>query len=180
MNIRSLACTQQDNSLLINNRSGIITVAPGDVLIASVKATGATLDSCVGLSNPTWGIIAKAGGPLGSSEVAVSSLDNRFDSSGCGSTAFTLGIEGTYSLICRWCCSWSPYSPNTCSIYNTDLLNTITVRVSSSTPPPGSASCDPTICSPTKNFCIAGNCVPKSYVLIGAVALVGYMILSKD
>lgn len=168
MNIKSLQCTQQDNSLLINNKTGIITVAPGDVLIASVRATGATLDACVGMINPTWGIITKPGSPLGSSEVPVSNLDNRFDSNGCGSTAFILNVEGTYSLICRWCCSWSPYDPKTCSIYNTDLLNTVTVRVTSS--PSGMSGCDPLKCDPNKNFCVLGACVPKTFALVGAVA----------
>lgn len=175
MNITNLQCTQQNNTLLINNKSGILTVAPGDVLIASVRATDANLDACAGLSNPTWGIIAKAGSPLGSSDAAVSNLNNRFDSNGCGATAFTLNIEGTYSLICRWCCSWSPYDPYTCSIYNTDLPNIITVRVSSS-PQPGTSGCDPITCSPTKNFCVLGACIPKTFVFVGAIA--GFIMMT--
>ncbi len=179
MTIKSLQCTQQDNSLLINNRSTTLTVAPGDILIASVRATGATSNVCLGLNTPKWGIIAKAGSPTGSSDAAVTTLDNHFDSSGCGSTSFVLNIEGTYTLICRWCCEWSAFSP-TCSIYNTDLSNAVTVRVSSSTLPPGTSGCDPITCSPIKNFCILGNCVPKNYAFIGAAALIGYMMLSKD
>ena len=38
---------------------------------------------------------------------------------------------------------------------------------------------DPIVCPPDKNYCLIGYCVPKNYLIYGAVALVAIMALKK-
>ncbi|MDD3474335.1 MAG: hypothetical protein PHP08_00345 [Candidatus Dojkabacteria bacterium] len=162
----SQTCTQQDNSFLVNGKSSLI-VKPGDLLTASVRSTTAY---CLGIT-PKWRIVAISGNPIGVGDIRVDNGVHVFDANGCGSTSFVLNVIGTYTLVCRWCCAWS--GAEHCLTSDSDLPNTVIVKVQETIPPSG-GGCDPATCPSDKNLCILGNCVPKNYLFIGAA---GFLLL---
>lgn len=102
---------------------------------------------------------------------SVTKPDGTIDTSLTGaSNQYTFATTGNYTVsvnVTDSCTSGAKTS------------NTDSCVITASTGGGGGAGCDPLKCLPDKNFCISGNCIPKTYVLLVGVGIVALLILKS-